>query len=215
MEKKAKKDHHLHESRSHKDIWKKDEPESKPKKSEWTKWVVRTLGLLGLLLVLMAALAFFVMFKVNAAQVTLNVVNLRNPALATVTKSGLVSLTDEKMRALDNPVISEHWGTLLECLDAGCEDSKFFGMVYVLALEENVPHKKLITDLIVTQRYWGTEEGILVFSKAVSDVDRGVAGLQSSKVKSGWQAVVDCDGVCEEKNDLYFNLFKQIIKVPA
>ena len=206
-------DKHHHESRSHKDIWKQEEPEPKKKsKPELTKWVIRTLGVL---FILIAVLAFIVWFKVNSAQVALNIVNLRNPTLATVTRSGLVSLTDDKIKSIDNPLVTEQWGTLLGCLETGCEDSKFFAMVFVLALEENIPHRKLITDLVITQRYWGSEENILIFSKALTDVDSGIALLGSSKIKTEWQTVVDCDGVCEEKNDLYFTLIKDVIKVQA
>ncbi len=187
----------------------KEEPK-KEKDTEWVKWVIRSLGLL---LIVAAVVASFYFFKVNTAQIVVNTVNLRSPTLGTVERSNLVSLTDDLVRSLGNSKVSESWSRLIECFDTGCSDPEYFGFVYTLASEEEVPHRVLLVNIIITQRYWGTDENILTFSRALTDVHKGVSDLRSSKVNEAWENVVDCDGTCPERNDQFFTLVKEVVKV--
>ena len=188
-----------------------EKEEEKPQKNnEWVKWVIRSLGLL---LVVGAVIAGFYFFKVNTAQIVVNVVNLRSPMLGTVERSNLVSLTDDLISSVNNPKVSESWNRLIGCFDKGCEDKEYFAFLYTLVTEEEVPHRVLLSNIIVIQRYWGTDENILTFSRALTDVHKGVSGLGSSKVNEIWDKVVDCDGKCVERNDLFFSLVKEVVKV--
>ena len=202
---------HQAKQRSHHDIWRKEEPEKPVKQNskEVTKWVLRTLGIL---LILVSIIAGIYLMDVNVAQIVINVVNLRAP-LDTVAHSNLISLTDDLVSDLGNPQITNSWEELVACQPIGCEDILYFGFLYTLISNEKVPHAKLIGDLIVTQRYWGTGEAVLIFSKSMADSDTGIKGLNSAKCSKIWEEIVVCDGTCENKNDLFFNLIKEVVKV--
>ncbi len=189
----------------------KEEPEPE---TDWMVWVVRTLGILFVLIAIIAGVYFFkINGAVNTAQVVVNVVNLHYTTLTTVERGNLISLTDQMIADLNNARVSSQWDRLIQCLPQGCADPEYFGFIYLLVDEVDVPHAPLLANLIVAQRYWGTDENILIFSRALTDVHKGVAGLDSAKVNELWDKAVDCDGTCAEKNELFFSLIKEVVKV--
>jgi hypothetical protein len=184
-----------------------------PPKTEWVKWVIRSLGILFVLLAVIAGVYFFkINGAVNTAQIVVNVVNLHYTTLSTVERGNLVSLTDDMVSKLNDPKVNAQWQRLIQCFPQGCDDKEYFGFLYVLVDAVNVPHARLITNIIVTQRYWGTGENILIFSRALTDVHTDITPL-GSKVTGLWDKVVACDGTCADKNDQFFNLIKEVVKV--
>lgn len=128
----------------------------------------------------------------------------------TVKKADLIAATDDLVVALNNRNVDAEWESLTECLSATCSNADYLNLVQTVAYEERIPNYDLIINLVLTYKYW-TGEDVLKFSKALTEVDKGIDALNVRVVTDAWKKIVECDGKCPEKADLYFELIQEIV----
>ncbi len=173
-------------------------------------------GIVGI--VILVGAVVFVAWLLRAPEpypkLILDAVALRSVGNNSLEKARIVDDMDENMeRVGDNTVIDE-WDKLTSCLDAGCSDDSLLDFILsvVITKPEKVPHARLIADVVVAGRFWGSGD-VLKFSKAVTAANDGVAVLNSKSVDKKWDMVVACDGRCAEKNSLIFDEVKLIVEL--
>ncbi len=131
-----------------------------------------------------------------------------------VDKADLISSVDDIVAKAKNAEIKDQWDRMTKCLSTNCPDEAYLDMVLVTvtAYESKIKESALLINVIATAKYWGDNEHLLDFSKALSISNEQVKLLDNRKAGKSWEAIVKCNGVCPEKNDLYFDLIADIVQ---
>jgi len=131
-----------------------------------------------------------------------------------VDKADLISSIDELVADTDNAEIKDQWDRMTKCLSTNCPDEAYLDMVLVTvaSYESDIKESALLINIIATAKYWGDNEHLLEFSKALSIANEQIALLENRKAEKAWEEIVKCNGVCPEKNDLYFDLIATIVQ---
>lgn len=178
------------------------------KKEKSTPTALRILlPLLFLVLLLTGIYALYPLFAPNnGPEIVMNAINLRGEA-DTMMRSRMITDTDDMVRDLGIRQVQGEWELLTQCMPQGCEDSQYFNFITVVTQNVDIPNKDLIQNLVVTYKYWDSEE-LVRFSKAMTLVERLVEEAYSRSLDEKWQQIVACDGKCAEENDLYFEIIE-------
>jgi len=163
-------------------------------------------------LVLIVALGylFYPMFSANhGPTIILNTIELRLEQ-DTLTRSTLVTQTDQLVRRTNDRQLQGEWSLITECLPQGCDDAQFLNFIALTASHLDIKHNELLQNLIGSYKYWNSED-ILTFSKAMTNVNLGVDELYSRSLEEKWNQIVECDGQCENENDLYFEIIEIVV----
>lgn len=147
------------------------------------------------------------------APLILDAIQIRGVGNNSIEKARIVDDMDKNIARVNEKGILDKWDSLTECLNSGCSDDELFDFILsvVISKPDKVMHSKLVADVIVAGRFWGSED-ILKFSKAVTASNEGVAAINSKDVDKKWEQIVLCDGVCTEKNDLVFEEIGLIVE---
>ena len=129
-----------------------------------------------------------------------------------VDRADLITEIDDVVAASGDESIYEQWDRMLECLTTECPDEAFLDMVLVtvVAFEQDINDSALLINVIATAKYWGKEEHMLDFSKALSTANDQIEELDRRSAEKIWEDIVECKGECPEMFDLYFELIKTI-----
>ena len=140
-----------------------------------------------------------------------NIIKLRSAANP-LDKAKIVSSTDNFIKKMNNKEVSEQWDKLISCINEGCSDNKYFDFLIVLFTQykSKLPREDLLMNLLAVQRYWDSDE-VVTFSKAMSYVDEEIGKTHSQSLEKKWQAIVDCNNQCPEKNSLFLEMIQLII----
>lgn len=133
-----------------------------------------------------------------------------------VARAELITAIDTAVKGTSNDAISAQWNTLTQCIaDNSCTQDDYFDLVLIIAIEkkDDVPHAGLISNAITVNRYWGNQERILEFSKALSDANAQVDLLASKPVTNKWREIVACDGKCPEFHNLFFEFLRLVLAI--
>ncbi|MBI4146428.1 hypothetical protein HY489_03765 [Candidatus Woesearchaeota archaeon] len=130
-----------------------------------------------------------------------------------LTKANLISDLDDMVAQADNQDIKDQWDRMMGCLATNCPDEAYLDMVLVTvaAYENELPESALLINIIAAGKYWNDPEHLLDFSRALSIANDQVDELESKQARKQWQAIIDCNGTCQEKNTLFFELIQTII----
>lgn len=175
------------------------------------KLLLVVVGVLAVLILMVVAATFFASNPV-AEPIIINSINLRN-VQDPVNKAQIISAVDELVAEADNANLNEQWSKMTACLGQKCPDDAFFDTVFVTTSEfpNSVRDSDLIMNVLFVNRYWGDEERVVEFSKSLSSVDGKVSALGDRKVERAWAKIVECNGDCAEKNDLYFDMVLSVL----
>lgn len=140
-------------------------------------------------------------------------IDLRN-AESPVDRADLITEIDDLVAAAKDEDVREQWERMLDCLRTSCPDEAYLDMtlVTVSSFENEVERSALLINVIATAKYWGREDQMLDFSKALSTANDQVEELGDRSVEKSWDAVVECNGECPEMFDLYFDLVKNVVQ---
>ena len=103
---------------------------------------------------------------------------------------------------------------MTQCLGTSCPDEAYmdFVLVTVTVYEKELPESPLLINLIAVAKYWGDQEHILDFSKALSMANDQIDSLKNKNAHKAWEEIVQCNNTCNEKNDLFFELISAIVQ---
>jgi len=180
------------------------------KTPNWVQRIVPPLIVLFLLIAIAGLSAKF-LFGNPSVDIIANVIELRDVE-STVKKADLIAETDDFVDSLGNKNVNAEWISLTECLSQTCSNADFFNVVQTVAYEERVPNYELIVNLVLTYKYWNGED-VVKFSKALTTVDKQLDVLNIRVVSDAWKKIVECDGTCPNKAQLYFELIGEIVEV--
>jgi len=167
-----------------------------------------------LFIVLVATLvyAIYPLFAVDyGADIILNTISLRTET-NTLRLSTLVTETDNMIRDMDNRQLQGEWKALTSCMADSCSDTDFFNFITLVTQNTDIENKALIQNMILTYKHWDSEE-IVRFSKALTAVTRGVEDTYSRSLDQKWKAILECDGKCDNENDLFFGAIKIVAQL--
>lgn len=169
--------------------------------------IVGVLVLLGVILLIASLLGSNAPVK----PVLIQGIELRS-AQDPVVKAQLISDLDDLIAQSENEALSDQWDRMLECLGTKCPDRAYLDFVLVIAaaFEDELPQSALMINIIASAKYWDDPEHLLEFSRAVSLTNDQIDALENKKASRQWQDVVECNGTCEQKYDLYFDLIKTV-----
>ncbi|MEM3154601.1 MAG: hypothetical protein QW165_03505 [Candidatus Woesearchaeota archaeon] len=131
-----------------------------------------------------------------------------------IDRANLISALDDAVSASENSEVKDQWQRMTKCLTTACPDEAYLDMVLVTvaAFEKDVHESALLINIVATAKYWGDPEHLLDFSKALSAASEQVKELENKKAGKAWDAVVQCNNACPEKNDLYFDVIAAVVK---
>lgn len=132
-----------------------------------------------------------------------------------VAKAKLISEVDEMIKKLDTPQASTQWISLTGCLaEKTCVNDDFFNFIIAVAIEhpDDVPHSKLVVDLVTVNRYWNSER-VVEFSKALASADEQIDELEIQVATNKWEAILKCEGACPEFHSLFYEMIRLVVQV--
>jgi hypothetical protein len=166
--------------------------------------VIGTLGL-GILVTALAILLSFTTGESQTPELIPTIVKLYQDRDNSVEKAKDITKIDEIVTDIDNTEITDAWLSILDCLKESCVPDDYFNFIMIVINEKGheIKYSNLLTNILITQRYWGTEN-IVEFSRALTAANTDIEALHNKAISSKWQEVIECNGVCPEKNDLFF-----------
>lgn len=166
--------------------------------------VIGTLGL-GILVTALAILLSFTTGESQTPELIPTIVKLYQDRDNSVEKAKDITKIDEIVTDIDNTEVTDAWLSMLDCLKETCVPDDYFNFIMIVINEKGheIKYSNLLTNILITQRYWGTEN-IVEFSKALTAANTDIEALHNKAISSKWKEVVECNGVCPEKNDLFF-----------
>jgi len=170
-----------------------------------------TLIVVGVVLVLVTIVAIIALWGGDSTdELMLNIVSLRKGPTEVVKRSALITRTNEIIDDIGNKRIKSEWDGLADCMTKGCTDIDYYNFLVTVITQKNVKHGDLLYNLILVNKYWGTAE-IIDFSQATTNVENEVKNLGSREVSKKWSEIIQCDGKCDDKDDLFFQMIKLVV----
>jgi hypothetical protein len=174
--------------------------------------VIGTLGL-GILVTAIAILLSFTTGESQVPELIPTIVKLHQDRENPVEKAKDITRIDEIVVDIDNTAITDSWHSMLTCLKENCVPDDYFNFIMIIINEKSheLKYSNLVTNILITQRYWGTEN-IVEFSKALTAANTDVESLHDTAISGKWQQIVECNGECPEKDDLFFEMIGLLYK---
>lgn len=173
-------------------------------------------SVIGILVVIAAVItaAWFLRAPEPYPRLILDAVEIRSVGNNSLAKARIIDDLDNNMERVKDNAIVDEWDKLTSCLDAGCADDSLLDFILsvVITRPEKVPNARLVADVVVAGRFWGSGD-VLKFSKAVTAANEAVAAFNAKSVDKKWDEIVACDGKCAEKNSLIFDEVKLIVEM--
>ena len=170
--------------------------------------VIGTLGL-GILVTAVAILLSLTSGTDQTPELIPAIASLYQHKDDSVAKAKDITKIDEIVTDLDNPEITDAWLFLLDCLKENCLADDYFNFIMIIINEKSsdIKYSNLLTNILITERYWGTEN-IVEFSRALTAANTDIDALHNKEASDKWQDIVECNGACPEKNDLFFDIIR-------
>ena len=116
------------------------------------------LPILFIVLIVTVAYLLYPMFAKNdGPQIILNIIKLRTES-QTLSRSQLITETDDMVKSTKDRSLMGEWSTLTQCLPQGCPDDDYLNFIGLVTQQMDIPNRDLIQNIIITYRYWGTDE---------------------------------------------------------
>ena len=174
--------------------------------------VIGTLGL-GVLITAVAILLSFTGGQNQTPDLIPTIVKLYQHTDNSVEKAKDITKIDEIVTDIDNTAVTDAWLSMLDCLKEKCVPDDYFNFIMIVINEKShdIKYSNLLTNILITQRYWGSEN-IVEFSKALTAANTDIDALHNKAASDKWDEIVACNGVCPEKNALFFELLHELSK---
>lgn len=172
-------------------------------------------SIIGIVIIVLAVVIILKVVRSEppARELVYKTIDLRQ-AKSPVDRADLITSIDELVARSESQEIKDQWGRMTQCLSSSCPDEAFLDMVLVTvaAFEKDIRDSALLINIIATSKYWDKPEHLLEFSKALSIANEQIDLLEDRKAGKLWEQIVECNNVCPEKNDLYFELIRNVVQ---
>ncbi len=169
---------------------------------------------LGLIIIIAAIVIVFISLQgpPPVQELVLEVIELRYAGDEPIKKAGRIAKIDSYVERMDNEDIEDAWNGLESCLQGQCVDDDYFNFLYVIFTEEreSIKNSEILINLIRINRYWGSED-VIEFSKSLSMVNDAIEEMDKKEIEKNWEKIVECNHACENENDLFFDLIKEMV----
>lgn len=120
-----------------------------------------------------------------------------------------VSDIDEEINTMNNTKITNNWETITLCLAENCSEEDFIEFILTVILEkqEEISNGEIIEGLLTANKYWNTDN-VVKFSKALTETNQNINLLNDATISETWFKIIDCNGICIEKEELIFEIIK-------
>jgi len=167
----------------------------------------------GVLVVVIAVVILIAVLTPNSNPSGLisKTIDLRN-AKTPIERANLITFIDDEVAKLGSKDVKEQWDRMLSCLSDVCPDEAFLDLILVTtaSFETEISNSATIINVIATVKYWGKPENMLDFSRAMSTANDQIDDSNNRAAKKTWGQILACENTCEDKNDLYFALIRDL-----
>lgn len=175
------------------------------------------IGVISAMILIAIIFALVSMFssKYSVQPLILNTIYLRNSFDDPVARAKAITEINTIVSDLDDSAINEGWRAVASCITEGCTDDDYmnFIMAAVTARPGDLETSDVIAELVKVHRFWGDTSNVIVFSESLTNTNNLVNGLHFSTAVNAWNKIVDCNGACEEYDNLFFELIKVIVEL--
>lgn len=172
-------------------------------------------AVLGILLILAAVVITLSLLEgdVPVKSIISKSIDLRN-ATDPVKKAKLVTSLDKLIEESKNEELNNQWDRMTECLATRCPDEAYLDLTLITLAEypAEIPESDLLVNVVAVNKYWNDQEHLLEFSKALSVATDEAGELKSKNARKIWDQIVACNGVCSQKNDLFFEFIRAVVQ---
>lgn len=163
--------------------------------------------------------AIFALVSVLSSNVTIqpliqSTIKLRSNVADPVLRAKAITELNDIVQELDSPGINDGWTVMASCVPSaeGCSDDDFMNFIIsaVNDREKDLTYGAVLKDIIITHRYWGDTENVIEFSQALTNVNTAINGMHASSALNAWNKIVECNGVCPEYDNLFFELVEVV-----
>ncbi|MBW2968974.1 hypothetical protein KY304_01635 [Candidatus Woesearchaeota archaeon] len=137
--------------------------------------------------------------------------NIEDPVVRAKAITDINSLVQE----LDNSGINEGWRAMAVCIPEGCSDDEYMNFI-ISAINEypkDIEHGYIVKEIIKVHRFWGDSANVIEFSESLTESNKLITELHSSKAANLWNDIVSCNGECEEFDNLFFEMIGVIVEL--
>ncbi len=175
------------------------------------------IGVIGamILIAIIFALVSLMSGRSSVQPLIHSTIKLRANAEDPVLRAKAITDINSLVQDLDNSGVNEGWRAMAVCIPEGCSDDEYMNFI-ISAINEypkDIEHNAAIKELIKVHRFWGDSTNVITFSQALTYSNNLINELHSSKAASIWNSIVDCNGVCEEYDNLFFELIGVVVEL--
>lgn len=179
------------------------------KENQSKRWIPPVIFLL--LIIAVAGLSIFYFKAPPAPQIVLNTIELRNEE-NTIKRADLITKISDLVDQMDSQNVEIEWESLTECLSTECTNADYLNFLQTAAYEGKIDNYELIINLVLTYKYWNGED-VVKFSKSLTEVDKAIELSNVRVLSKSWDKIVECDGTCPARADLYFDMIKEVVEL--
>lgn len=175
------------------------------------------IGIICAMIIIAVIFALVSLFssKFSIQPLLLNTVYLRANFDDPIARAKAITEINTIVADFDDSGINEGWRAIASCITEGCTDDDYmnFIMAAVNSRPGDIENAAVITELIKVHRFWGDTTNVIVFSQALTNTNNMVNDLHFSTAVNVWNRIIECNGLCEEYDNLFFELIKVVVEL--
>ncbi|MBD3361879.1 hypothetical protein GF358_03760 [Candidatus Woesearchaeota archaeon] len=175
------------------------------------------IGVIGaiILVAILFAMVSLMSSSASSKDLVLNVIKLRTNYDDPVLRAKAITDLNSIVEDIDSSVINEGWRGLAACIPEGCSDDDYMNFIMSAIVDQPnaIEHSDVLIEAIKVHRYWGSNTNVIEFSQALTNTNNLINELHFSTAVNVWNRIVECNGQCEEYDNLFFELIKVIAEL--
>jgi len=175
------------------------------------------IAVIGVMILFAAIFALVSVFSNNTTiqPLILDTIKLRSNFDNPVQRAKAITEINSIVEDLNSEGINDGWTVLASCMPTqeGCSDDDFMNFIIsaVNARKKDLEYNGVIKDIIIVHRYWGDTENVIEFSQALTNANTAINGMHASSAVNAWNKIIECNGVCAEYDNLFFDLVEVVV----
>ncbi|MFH1828177.1 MAG: hypothetical protein ABH824_02840 [Nanoarchaeota archaeon] len=131
-----------------------------------------------------------------------------------VAKAQKITEINSLVQKIDNFAVANAWESFGMKLNGKSTVDDFFEFITIIAQEgqkDDLVYSNFIINFLIIDKYWNTDY-VVEFSEALTMVNHEVENFNKVAISSKWEEILKCDGKCNEKNRLLFEIIGLVVK---